>query len=513
MMFASFISKHFLQVIFFVFISLHSYSQFCGAIHIVQNDTSICSGNPFALSVHLPQGENTVLSAGNTFEYSFDVPPAGWMNSIGGWSVGNAPFGDQVNGGPPEFDYNTYWPPGVPDHPDGNDLYLRRQINLADYNLSTIRWYIGVDNGFTLYVNGHRIDSSYDEGYTYRWEYSGIIPAGLLTQGNNIIALALSDNGGATAFDIMITGEPLQNNSGIDILWSTGDTTAGIFVTPAQTTEYYVTVTSGTDVCHDTVEVNVRFPSTHLINVAICEGENYAGYTSAGIYVDTLTGVNGCDSIRTIRLAIKPKYSSTINRSICQGGSFEGYTLPGTYIDTLTSTGGCDSIRTIHLTVQTIKQPYLGADTVICPGEFIDLYPGSFTTYQWQDGSTQKHFTVKHTGVYSVMVTDNCISAMDEIAIVETDCSIYFPSAFTPNNDGKNDLFKILNAYNLREYHLSVYNRWGQKVFDSQNYNRGWDGTFNGQLQASATFIWYCEFSRPGNASKTMMKGLVTLIK
>jgi gliding motility-associated-like protein len=167
----------------------------------------------------------------------------------------------------------------------------------------------------------------------------------------------------------------------------------------------------------------------------------------------------------------------------------------------------------LQLTVLTKPGPDLGADKEICSGDSLILYPGLFTAYNWQNGSTQSHMVAKQPGMYSVVVTNNCGTAKDEILIKENTCDIYFPSAFTPNNDGKNDWFKMLGGYNFKEYHLVVYNRWGQKVFETFEPAKGWNGIFGGQLQPTATFVWYCEFKKPGNADKTKMKGTVTLIR
>jgi len=143
----------------------------------------------------------------------------------------------------------------------------------------------------------------------------------------------------------------------------------------------------------------------------------------------------------------------------------------------------------------------------------LKLYPGPFNTYNWYNGSTQSHITVSQPGRYSVVVNDYCGTASDEIMITEANCDIYFPSAFTPNNDGKNDWFRMLGGHNVTEFHLAVYNRWGQKVFESFNPAKGWNGLFKGVVQSSEAFVWYCEFKKPGNADKTKMKGTVTLIK
>jgi gliding motility-associated-like protein len=250
-----------------------------------------------------------------------------------------------------------------------------------------------------------------------------------------------------------------------------------------------------------------------LINATICQGQNYSGYTISGTYIDTLLAVNGCDSIRTINLTVKSKSFSSINATICKGQNYSGYTTSGLYMDTLIAANGCDSLRTLQLTVTPKPGPDLGDDKNLCVGYSLTLYPGQFSSYLWQNGSAQSHITVKQPGLYSVAVTNNCGTEKDDVLIKEVICNIYFPSAFTPNNDGKNDFFKALGASDLSNYHLVVYNRWGQKVFETSDYKKGWDGSFNGQLQTSAAFVWRCEFNKTGDTEKTKMKGTIILIR
>ena len=268
--------------------------------------------------------------------------------------------------------------------------------------------------------------------------------------------------------------------------------------------------------CDSIITLNLTITSaTKILDIATCKNFYFNNhiYSTSGTYIDTLITTNGCDSIITLNLTITPLLSATITQSICVGQTFEGHTASGTYIDTLVTADGCDSITILKLTVLSSPFPYLGADTVLCAGDSLLLYPGKFITYTWQDGSVQDHTIIKTPGLYSVTVTDSCGSATDEITIKEGVCNIYFPTAFSPNNDGKNDVFKILGANNLTGYHLSVYNRWGQKVFETFDYSKGWDGYFNGQLQSVETFIWYCEFKKQGDANKTKKKGIVTLVR
>ena len=92
-------------------------------------------------------------------------------------------------------------------------------------------------------------------------------------------------------------------------------------------------------------------------------------------------------------------------------------------------------------------------------------------------------------------------------------CYSYFPAAFTPNDDGKNDLFGILTTFDLSDYDLSIYNRWGQKIYETKDYRKGWDGRINGQMQNAGTYIWICNFKKINMQVNTIMKGTVVLLR
>ena len=259
--------------------------------------------------------------------------------------------------------------------------------------------------------------------------------------------------------------------------------------------------------------VVIRLKKNTTINIGICPGQNYAGYTTSGTYTDTYTGSNGCDSTRVLNLTVYPKRDTVIHATICSGMNFEGYTSSGVYQDLFRSIHGCDSTRKLILKVLPLAAPYLGKDTSICLGESITLSPGVFATYQWQDGSVKNQFVVKQPGTYSVKVTNTCGSASDAIIITNKDCNFYFPSAFSPNRDGVNDIFKILTPYTLKEYHLSIYNRWGQKIFESLDYLKGWNGTNNGENAENGGYVWHCELTNPASGNKISRNGTVLLVR
>ena len=87
------------------------------------------------------------------------------------------------------------------------------------------------------------------------------------------------------------------------------------------------------------------------------------------------------------------------------------------------------------------------------------------------------------------------------------------PTAFTPNGDGKNDLFRVLNAVKAENLELLLFNRWGQLVFKTTNWKQGWDGKINGELQATGVYVWLLRYTDRNSKKRIEQKGTVTLIR
>ena len=358
-------------------------------------------------------------------------------------------------------------------------------------------------------------DSSAGLVYSYWKDSLANIPVSnpaAITQSGSYYIKGTSNINGASCSII----EPV-NVKIIPPIYTTVDTTicdGQVYAGYSQTGVYLDTLTN-TDGCDSIrnliLTVNKRIFIT--VDTTICQGQFYAGYRYAGTYVDTFARAasDGCDSIRTLNLSVYSAPLTIIDTSICNGNNFYGYSATGSYVDSFNSVHGCDSIRIINLTVLPPVDANLGADSILCIGDSIILNPGQFSTYLWQDSSTVSQYIVRHGGVYAVTVTNSCGTARAKITINEDNCTVYFPSAFTPNNDGINDVFRILHAYNLQYYHLLIFNRWGQKLFETQDYLKGWDGKNFGRKADSGTYVWYCEFTRSGTVHR--MKGTVELIR
>jgi gliding motility-associated-like protein len=111
-------------------------------------------------------------------------------------------------------------------------------------------------------------------------------------------------------------------------------------------------------------------------------------------------------------------------------------------------------------------------------------------------------------------VSGVCTSAFVPVVIKVVDkITVYVPNAFTPNADGKNDVFKPVIFGPIKLKYFSVYNRWGQRVFSSTEAEKGWNGKFNGQLPDSGVFIWILSAINELTGEHINEKGTVMLVR
>jgi gliding motility-associated-like protein len=120
------------------------------------------------------------------------------------------------------------------------------------------------------------------------------------------------------------------------------------------------------------------------------------------------------------------------------------------------------------------------------------------------------------TTIYQIQVTNEagCV-AMDDVTVyVVPDYSVFVPNVFTPNGDGNNDVFEIYgNLKGLAFLEVQIFNRWGEKVFESNNHQFKWDGTFKGVMQNPAVFVWQLKLSFLDGHKEELRKGSVTLLR
>lgn len=163
-----------------------------------------------------------------------------------------------------------------------------------------------------------------------------------------------------------------------------------------------------------------------------------------------------------------------------------------------------------------VQDNFLSADTVKCNYSTISLAATrKFNSYLWTSGLTTPSIQVTGPGVYTLKVTDsNACTGVASIIVKDSACPqyVYLPNAFTPNGDGKNDLFKPKFAGPVLGFRFVIYDRWGRRVFESASPSVGWDGTIDGKPQPSGTYVWGCIY-RLYHQPEAMQKGTVMLIR
>jgi len=257
--------------------------------------------------------------------------------------------------------------------------------------------------------------------------------------------------------------------AGTTYLWSTGETTQSITVHPSGTLDYYVTVTDVNGcIGKDTVKVTIGNNPQAVIDAPtdVCVDEiNFIGSNS---------NVGTPDVINTYAWSFDDSGTSTLtNPSHTYGG-------PGTYNVSLivVTDNGCIDTSTHTITIHVPISVYIGPDTILGSGQAITVSSsliGPGYTYLWSTGETTPTIQVTMPGTYSVTVTDpyGCI-ATDVMEVFPG--ALVIPNIITPNGDGKNDVFKITNLYQYPNSKLLIYNRWGKKIYESDNYQCDWGG-------------------------------------
>ena len=343
-------------------------------------------------------------------------------------------------------------------------------------------------------------------GGTYSWSTgattTSIIVTPTVTTTYSVIAAngACTDTASATVtlgLNALISGATsicvggsgtLTASGGSTYSWNTGATSASIIVTPTATANYSVIVTNGgcQDTAYCTVTVN---PVTAAITGidTICAGDLALLNGSGGGSYSWNTGQNSSS------ISVSPSSTTT-------------YTL-------IVSIGTCTDTATFMVNVQPGPTANAGINVTINTGGSTTLTAAGGGTYSWSNGATDSIIIVSPaaTTVYCVTVTDanGCKNTACVTVVVDMQCGeVFIPKAFSPNNDGHNDVFYIRgNCFTA--YRCRIYDRWGEKVFETYDQSKGWNGRFNEKELDPAVFVYSFQgtllsgetISRKGNVS------------
>lgn len=199
-------------------------------------------------------------------------------------------------------------------------------------------------------------------------------------------------------------------------------------------------------------------------------------------------------------------------------------------IQLIVSNGFCSDTATTTINLDNELKARISGPDVACPGDpvvFADSSIGNIVTYKWNFGfpeiylqkapPTQYYPQTESERAYTTSLVvqndHNCYDTARQTIKVPLSCYIAIPSAFTPNGDGKNDFLYPLNAYKADNVNFSVYNRYGQLVFHTNNWQKKWDGTINGQPAAPGTYVWFFSFTHHDTGKPYFWKGTTVLIR
>lgn len=226
----------------------------------------------------------------------------------------------------------------------------------------------------------------------------------------------------------------------------------------------------------------------------------------------------------TARGGVNPLTYKLGNGNAAVSPEFTGL-KPGNYTFTITDAAGCikDSVATItspeKIELETSARPN-DCEGVDNGGSIEVIAKGGTPEYSYAWSTEPVHngniLSGMANGTYRVTVSDanNCIDSA--IATIKYDncCLLFIPDAFTPNNDGLNDFARIRVKGEFQLRNFSIYNRFGERVFETNNMDGGWDGNYNSTMQDIGTYNYYVR-GICGNAGKeeVMYKGTILLIR
>ncbi|MBK7816981.1 MAG: gliding motility-associated C-terminal domain-containing protein [Sphingobacteriaceae bacterium] len=277
-------------------------------------------------------------------------------------------------------------------------------------------------------------------------------------------------------------------------------------VNPQVTTNYTVLAynTIGTKTCNITKEIEIQVVAKIIPsisgNVIICEGESVKLTASGSDTYQWIppTGLNVTDKSTVYA---NPKFTTTYTVTISNGGD-------------------CGEVANVQVKVNPNPTVTAGPDLLFNLDDPMYLDAKGTGTLTWIFGQDivcsvcpNSQILPKTSGCYQIQaVNDFGCKATDDVCVeVTANYNMYIPNIFTPNDDGKNDLFTVYGT-GFNKIEISIFDRWGAKLYTTTDIAKGWDGTFKGVLSKEDTYVYKVNFTTL-DGKKHTKTGHVTLLK
>jgi gliding motility-associated-like protein len=155
-----------------------------------------------------------------------------------------------------------------------------------------------------------------------------------------------------------------------------------------------------------------------------------------------------------------------------------------------------DTLRT-KIDVLDLPKNVLGRDTIVCKDSLfaLDVSRYGFDNFTWNDGSKTPFNLLTQEGKYWISMTKKHCAVSDTVQITNVNCKrcdFYIPNTFSPNDDGVNDVFEVFSSCEkIQTFDLQVFDRWGNLIFQSDDREKTWNGTYKGIVANPGVYSYW----------------------
>ena len=441
-------------------------------ISIGQNNLSICSGSSATLNASATLGYPAYTFTLSSPSVNTATLNTGPINSVTNFTITvndvcNKPVTKQI----------TVTPVATPTVVSDNAVIcVGDVVNLTALGASTYTWNTGVLTSVLT------ISPTVTTSYTVIGAVGTCTSSAVGTVTVNGQSISITGNNNICIGQSSI----LSANGGSSYTWNTGASGSVITVTPSTNTTYTTTSTLGS--CTNTAVFTVSvapIPTITVVGTAVCPGQSAIITASGATTYTWSTGAN--TNVISVNPLVNTSYTVT-GTTIASCSNTSVYTVnvitSKPQLQELDPVKFClDSTKKIAITVSNGNPPYTLSWFI--PSNGMIPYDTVNTTYYFTQTQTPSN------GNYIVIVTDQCLFKDTILVNIEThNCNLSVPNVVTPNGDNINDIFKINGLENFPNSVLNVFNRWGKKIYASEDYKNDWkpeqnDGTYFYVLEVS----------------------------
>lgn len=297
----------------------------------------------------------------------------------------------------------------------------------------------------------------------------------------------------------------LNGNGGVSYTWS-GGIINGVSFVPISTSTYTVT---GTDAngCSNTSSITITLLPPLNVNInqpysSLCLGDSMLLQANGGsIY--SWSPSTGLSATNTSSVYAQPSSNQTYTVIASDANGCTG-----------SSTTSINIISSIEISATKDADIECNKHTVQLTATGAQQYTWTPTTFLTNPSAATTNATVNQTTTFYVTGSVGSCVDIDSVTVYvynNDESSIFIPNAFSPNEDYINDCLQVKSAANFKSYYFTIYNRWGEKVFESLKTSDCWDGKFKGQASEQGTYFYFLKAET--SCGKIFKKGDITLLR